>query len=216
MVILLNCLDHLFRNAVESGQKDGGWASIDGSNKKQVADVLKTYINHSAQRLPIVHFDIFWFHMLGQIAKETMIYYDFPSKFVPRGHGGKRQKTTRYYDADETIKEACKTTLTDAWILTILYIHWRDHKVEVPKIMLRDNIDFTELDDERLRFDALFVFTGDAGDVLSVDRVKSIVQGAGICASAIKYGKWLKSEGCKRVKGNRQWAWTGIVVPERG
>ena len=145
-----------------------------------------------------------------------MIYFDFPSKFVPRGHGGKRHKTAaRYYDADETIKEACKTTLTDAWILTILYLHWRDHKVDVPEIMQRDNKEFVDLDDERTRFDALFVFTRDTDDVLSVDRVKALVEGAAIAASAIKYGKWLRSEGCQKVKINKRWVWTGVVVPDR-
>ena len=73
--ILLNCLDHCIRNALESGQKDGGWSKLVG-DRQCAAEALKRHVVFSALKLPIVLFDIFYFYNLDQVATERVEYGD--------------------------------------------------------------------------------------------------------------------------------------------
>jgi hypothetical protein len=60
--LLVKCFTHMVRNALEPGQKDGGWTLLkcpDKATKKKVATILKKYLTFICQKLPIVLFDIF-------------------------------------------------------------------------------------------------------------------------------------------------------------
>ena len=149
-------------------------------------------------------------------AKETMIPFHYPSKFLQDGDArlAKRKRTASaaYYKADEDIKKACRTELADAWLLTILCCHWFDHKVVVPASMKPALADFTAHDDLEDTFCAIFVFTPEEqANVLSVARIAKLVQDAKLCMSVVKYTRILAANGCRKVKSNRVWKWHGIV-----
>jgi len=75
-VLLLGCFDHCLRNALEPGQKNGGRQTIVSASRPTCVGAFRQYMEFSAQKLPIVLFDIFWTYMLEQLATETVTYPD--------------------------------------------------------------------------------------------------------------------------------------------
>ena len=157
-------------------------------------------------------------------AKEEVVFFDFPSKFVEEAEvkqrNAKRRRTdmntgvedTVYRASDPHIKERCRSELVDAWTLCIMCQHWTPTKVTIPATMAPAVDDFKDADDDRERFEALFTFTRDRAITVSVAGVKSHKTSAGISAGVTVYSKWLKLAGCRKARGpTGAWAWEGLA-----